>query len=185
MSCIWYISGTYTDDGQSISMEIFIFSVYCFDYLMCVIAAQRKFDYIFSAVGLADLISMTPIIAIDPPLSPANTIPWPPSWIGFFRFFRLFNIFQLIRSRNTFSSSTNQNEKASIILDLSEVSYQIGKLCVNILVFILVASGIVHSVSVFEIDAFFSPFRRSLTWFDSFYFTVVTVTTVGEIKIKT
>lgn len=182
ISCVWYISGTYSDEGQSVSLEIFIFSVFCFDYIMCITAAQRKVDYICSPIGFADLISMVPIIAIYYPLDPVDAIPWPPSWLGFCRFFRVLNMFQLIRSRNAFSAKTHQNEEASIILDLSEVSYQIGKLFINILVFILVSTGIVYSVSSFEDEAFRHPFVGRLTWFDTFYFTVVTATTVGEIQ---
>ena len=180
LSCAWYIIGTYTTHGQSDAIEIFFFSVFFFDYSMSIIAIQRKFDYVFSAIGFFDLMSMVPIIALSPSLDPKNTLSSSASWIGFVRFLRILNIFHLIRRRNSFTS-TGERKVASIVLDLSEFTYQIGILCVNLLVFILVSAGVVFSVTLFEADAFYTPFDEPMTWFDSFYFAVVTATTVGRV----
>ena len=184
ISCIWYVIGTYSSEDQSIAIEIFFFSVFAFDYTICIVAAQRKFDYMLSAMGLADLISMVPILSIIPVIDPTNgQLPWPASWLGFLRFLRILNIFHLFRLRNAFTQ-TSQNNTTSIAINLSEVSYQIGRLVVSILVFILVATGVVFSVAVFEMDAFLKPFEGPMSWFDSLYFTVVTVTTVGTKDVR-
>ena len=180
LSCAWYIAGTYTTFGQSNAVEIFFFGVFFFDYSMSVTAMQRKFDYIFSAIGFYDLMSMVPIFSLISSLDPKNMLPSSASWLGYVRFLRILNIFHLIRRRNSFRP-TDRHKAASIAVDLSEVTYQIGILFVNILVFVLVSAGVIFSLTLFEDDAFNVPFEGAMTWFDSFYFTVVTATTVGMI----
>ena len=179
LSCTWYIVGTYTKYGQSNAIEIFFFCVFFFDYSMSVTAMQRKFDYIFSAIGFYDLMSMVPILSLTSSLDPKNMLPSSASWLGYLRFLRILNIFHLVRRRNSFQP-TDPLKAASIAVDLSEVTYQIGILFVNILVFVLVSAGVIFSLTLFEEDAFSVPFDGAMTWFDSFYFTVVTATTVGK-----
>lgn len=63
LSCIIYIEQTYTE-VENVEIEIFFFSTFLFDYVMCVAEANRKSDYIFSPMGIADLLSMIPLVGI-------------------------------------------------------------------------------------------------------------------------
>jgi hypothetical protein len=63
LSCIIYIEQTYTD-VENVEIEIFFFTTFLFDYVMCVAEANRKRDYIFSPMGIADLLSMIPLVGI-------------------------------------------------------------------------------------------------------------------------
>ena len=63
LSCIYYIVETYTHDENK-DIEIFFFSVFLFDYAMCVTEASRKLDYILSPMGLADFASMIPLVGV-------------------------------------------------------------------------------------------------------------------------
>ena len=63
LSCIYYIVETYTHEEDA-EIEIFFFSVFLFDYIMCVTEASNKMDYIFSPMGLADFSSMIPLVGI-------------------------------------------------------------------------------------------------------------------------
>ena len=110
--------------------------------------------------------------------SPQNVQRWPASWIGFLRFSRLLKIFHVLRLRQALQSSAQPHD-AAVALNLSEVSYHIARLVVSIIVFLLVAAGTVYAVTLFQTDAFMTPFGHVVTWFDCFYFTIMTVSTVG------
>jgi hypothetical protein len=63
LSCIIYIEQTYTE-VENVEIEIFFFTTFLFDYVMCVAEANRKIDYISSPMGIADLLSMIPLVGI-------------------------------------------------------------------------------------------------------------------------
>ena len=96
LSCIYYIIETYTHD-ENMDIEIFFFTTFLFDYIMCVAEAGNKFDYISSPMGLADFSSMIPLVGIFLTDSKDNIQRWPASWIGFLRFSRLLKIFHVLR----------------------------------------------------------------------------------------
>jgi hypothetical protein len=164
-------------------MDIFFFTVFLFDYIMCISAAHRKLAYIFSPMGLADLASMIPLVGIFVPESATQGLEqWPASWIGFLRFFRLFKIFQLIRLREALTPSSQPHDAAHAI-NLTEVTYQIAKLIISIVVFLLVAAGSIFAVQSFNANAFHHSMADGpMTWMECFYFTVVSVTTVGTLR---
>ena len=177
VSCVWYISGAYSIVNQSTMLDSVFFSVFLLDYILCIIAADKKYDYCVSSVGLANLVSMVPLFGILIPAPLMHTEIWPSGWMGFLGFFRMMNIFQLSRSSST---QTPQRQKTDKRMALSKVNYRIGRLCVSILVFILVSAGVIFSVTLFEEQSFRMSSGENMTWFDCLYFTVVTVTTVGD-----
>ena len=75
--------------------------------------------------------------------------------------------------------SSAQPHDASVAINVSEVSYHIARLVVSIIVFLLVATGTIYAVTLFQNDAFFTPSGNVATWFDCLYFTIMTVSTVG------
>lgn len=177
VSCIWYISGAYSAVNQSTMLDSVFFSVFLLDYILCIIAVDKKYDYCVSSVGLANLVSMIPLFGILIPAPLLHTEIWPSGWMGFLRFFRMMNVFQLTRSS---SNQTLHCQKKNMRIALSKVNYRIGRLCVSILVLILVSAGVVFSVTLFEEKSFRMSSGEDMTWFDCLYFTVVTVTTVGD-----
>ena len=63
LSCIIYIVETYTHE-ENLDLEVFFFSVFLFDYIMCITEASNKLDYVVSPMGLADFGSMIPLVGI-------------------------------------------------------------------------------------------------------------------------
>ena len=62
------------------------------------------------------------------------------------------------------------------IFELNAVSYQITRLIVSLAMFFLLATGIILSVSFTDPKAFSNPGNGVLTWFEAFYFVIVTGT---------
>ena len=63
LSCIIYVYQTYTHQ-ESVELEIFFFTTFLFDYIMCYIEANRKLEYVLSPMGLADLASLAPFLGV-------------------------------------------------------------------------------------------------------------------------
>ena len=63
LSCIIYIAETYTHQ-ENPRIEVFFFTAFLFDYVMCYAQAQIKIDYVTSYMGIADLLSLLPLMSI-------------------------------------------------------------------------------------------------------------------------
>jgi hypothetical protein len=178
-SCVYYVMASFSDNlGEFWQLDILFFTVFLYDYIMCISAAHRKTDYIFSFVGISDLLSMLPLLGIFYPVAPGVLPSWPESWIGFLRFFRLSFLFQ-IAELNIWVKH-GQIHDSAVAFQMSEITYQTSKLLLSIMVFLLVSTGSVFALLEHDANAFYHSFPRPMNWFDSLYFIVVTVTTVGK-----
>jgi hypothetical protein len=70
---------------------------------------------------------------------------------------------------------TSQNSES--YFQLSEIYYQVIRLFISIAVFITIATGAIYGLDQSTEQ---DNFSKELTWFDSFYFVIVTITTVGK-----
>jgi voltage-gated potassium channel len=172
-SCAFYIVMASVPTYQSYSdvtataFAVLFFVVFLIDYVLSIIAADRKVDYILSPTGLADLASLLPVISI--PFSELHHSPLE-SWIGFMRFFRLLKVFHLLRY-----NQLNEEKMVDSSFELSEITFLTARLVISIVVFILISAGVVFYV--YEIDP--NSFSDQMTWFDCLYFVVVVIATVG------
>ena len=147
LSCVFYLLEVNGFNGfqQILALDISFFIVFLVDYILCIAASNRKVDYIFSFIGLADLASLLPIIGTW--VAEFSVIPWPPSWLGFFRFFRLLQIFQLFRLRDALAPESIQPQDAALHLSVSEIHYQIARLIITIFVFVFIGTGVIYAVA--------------------------------------
>lgn len=176
-SCIIYVIGAYIEIFQASSsfalsdLELVFSSVFLIDYIMCIVAVQNKLLYLLSYTGILDLLSVLPLIpAILSISSIVNgfTI----TWLGFISFVRLLKVLQLFRIRSTRKVVYNPLYPVNKI---SDVSYRIWSLIINMTIFLFLSAGVIYLISSYDT----SSFTESLSWFDSLYFVIVSVTTVG------
>ena len=144
LSCVFYLLEV-NGFEQILALEVFFFTVFLVDYILCIAASNRKVDYIFSFIGLADLASLLPILGTW--IADYSAVRWPPSWLGFFRFFRLLQVFQLFRLRDALAPEAIQPQDAALTLSVSEIHYQIARLIITIFVFIFIGTGVIYAVA--------------------------------------
>ncbi|MCL1463582.1 ion transporter [Argonema galeatum] len=128
-----------------------ILLIFAFEYLLRFWCAENKLKYLFSLYSAIDLIAILPFFA---------------GWldISFIRLFRLFRILRLFRFIETQKLPGNLSSKDSVILT---------KIIFTIFAIIFVYSGLIYQV---EHPVNTESFN---TFLDAFYFSVVTMTTVG------
>jgi voltage-gated potassium channel len=176
LSCVTYVVEVSGGMDVYLGLDVFYFSVFAMDYMFCVAHAPRVRDYVLSWAGFADLASMTPAIGDfvgAGERGPALLYPW----LGFLRFFRLLQVYHLVRLRDALAPTLAPHE-AAFSLSVSEVNFQAARLAITIVVFFFLATGVIFAVSSNDSTAFSYP-NQPLTFLDSLFFTVVSVTTVG------
>ena len=136
--------------------------------------AYDKTHFITSYLGIADIASLVPIIGIVSNVTNVtsnDTYIVYTLWIGFLYVFRLESVFNFIQDK-TENSSPN------------DISYQTWRLVLSIIMFVMIATGIVFAINLDDHSSFESPVHTiPLTWFSSFYFVMVTTTTLGYVFI--
>lgn len=75
--------------------------MFLLDYVMSLLVPKHKIDYILSYIGLADLISLIPIIGVILTLAGVSVGGYFSIWIQFLYVFRLVNIFQVVQVRRS------------------------------------------------------------------------------------
>jgi hypothetical protein len=131
---MYYISGTYLDTFNATQMEaylasyafveIFFFIVFGFDYLITAIASTNLWKYVFSFMGIADFISLIPIVSVIvyyPKAYHKEIVLL--SFLGFLRFFRLLKLFKLISFREVLWGSLHPYN-SSIAVSLTETWFK-------------------------------------------------------------
>lgn len=179
LSCIFYVVLTFFHSiAQAYgilfsSIEIVISSFFILDYVMCIITSHSKQEYIFSFYGLTDVVSFMPIIPSALFISgDIKDISF--TWIGFLVYLRLFKIVQLRTVRYIYYGRSLSLEDAFFTSN-SDVVYQVWRLIIGIIVLVFISTSTVYYISYLYPDSF----SEELTWFDAFYFVVVSVATVG------
>lgn len=148
---------------------------------MCIFAAYDKIYFMTSFLGLADFASLIPVVGIlfQPTSIDSDNFINFSIWVGFLYIFRLESIFNFIQLRRSLIYQYNEVIMNSSQQSLNEISYQIGRLIVSITMFVMIASGVVLAVSISNSGFYTAIHSDPLTWFDSVYFVIVTITTLG------
>lgn len=157
-------------------VEIFYFIVFACDYAITVLAAPNVISYIFSFIGLSDFASMIPIISLIvyyPDIQLAEYSVY--AFLGFLRFFRLLKLFKLLLYREVLWSSLHPYN-SSVTIYVTETAFKISMSVISVLVFIFTATGFVSLLSFYAKNSFSEDL---IFWFDSLYFVMVTITTLG------
>lgn len=137
------------------ALEILSVAVFTAEYVLRVVVAERKLAYIFSFLGIIDLLAILPFY-LAPELDLRS--------VRALRFLRLFRAFKMVR----YSRAIQRFHRAFLIAKEEIVLF----LCVAALVLYFSAVGIYYFEHEAQPDAFASVFH-SLWW------SVATLTTVG------
>jgi len=156
VACVSAVADTYQlSPGWTralIRIERIITILFIIEYVLRLWVAERPFRHIFSLYSLIDLV------AIIPGLMPGRQ-----THFQILRIFRVVRIFRLIRFLETdeFFFGT-----------ITRLHLYVMRVCFTIMSIPFVSAGLIFSVEQYE----GSPFK---TFFDAFYYSVVTLTTVG------
>lgn len=171
-SIVVYIADTYEhfDEVESECFEIIFFLVFGIDYIFSVVAAPKKMEYIFSFIGLADLMSILPVIDLFLPNrnNVSNTTKY---FVGMLRMFRLVNIYQIFRLTKSVGEC-NQPSDLAAAFQLSELSVQVVFLVTSILAFLFFGTGIVYAIANTETNSFDTLNTKEMDWFTCLYFVI-------------
>ena len=145
--------------------------------------AYDKTHFITSYLGIADIASLVPIIGIVSNVTNVtsnDTYIVYTLWIGFLYVFRLESVFNFIQYKWPIITKEDKTENSSP----NDISYQTWRLVLSIIMFVMIATGIVFAINLDDHSSFESPVHTiPLTWFSSLYFVMVTTTTLGYVFI--
>jgi voltage-gated potassium channel len=132
-------------------LDTTILIVFICEYLLRLVLAKNKLKYIFSFYSIIDLIAILPsfIGAVDV------------RFIRLFRWFRILRLLRFIDKKILFSSISNED---TVIF---------ARILFTLFAIIFIFSGLIYQVE-HPVNA-----KTFATFLDAFYFSVVTMTTVG------
>jgi voltage-gated potassium channel len=175
-SCVFYIVTTSAqfnygfeiNYGAYVFFSVFFFVVFLIDYILSIIAADPKIDYLVSPIGLADLAALLPVLSLFAATN--NFAGSYESWLGFLRFFRLLKVLHLFRY-----SQLHDDDTIDTGFRPSEIAFLCARLVISIAVFVFISTGVVLYMSYLEPLSF----TQELSWVGALYFMVVTISSVG------
>eukprot|EP00753_Platysulcus_tardus_P004449 PLAT12539.55.p1 GENE.PLAT12539.55~~PLAT12539.55.p1 ORF type:complete len:1323 (-),score=660.58 PLAT12539.55:56-3820(-) len=160
--CVAYVIDTYNNEdtlqtGVS-AFEVTLTSYFALDFLLRVYIAEHLRDYLLSSEGIIDLLTSLPLVFGLATLR----------GLAFFRFARVLRALRIVRVHRLLPYFD------------SEISQQLWKMFFTIISIVFVSTCLVHLVeNTFREDSF-----EQLEMHDSFYFVVVTMSTVGYGDIR-
>mmetsp|Transcript_16259 Transcript_16259/g.26821 ORF Transcript_16259/g.26821 Transcript_16259/m.26821 type:complete len:1041 (-) Transcript_16259:265-3387(-) len=160
-SCVLYVYDSYQEGWPGDrELQIVLSTFFLIEYLMRVYVAEIRTEYIFSFMGLADLLSVLPVLSLA--FSRKHSA----------SFLRIFVIF---RSARFFSSAR------MLTYGLTDVKRQLLSTVAAIFVLVFCAAGILHFIeqSSPEEQVHDAAGGKALQFHEAFYFIVVTLSTVG------
>ncbi|CAN0146216.1 unnamed protein product, partial [Ectocarpus sp. 4 AP-2014] len=162
-SCLFYILATYVHDRAWVRhIETGFGIVFLVDYSLTVAAAPMPLTYALGKGGLIDLVSCLPAFG--------SFLPWMASF-SFVRYLRVGKAIRVMRNHKLLSS----------IFSNDDVTIKATLLIVKVIGVVMMTSAILYGVERGPTDgegtgAFNEP---GWQWHDAFYFTIVTLSTVG------
>jgi len=166
VACAVYIASTYLvvgDDPLPISLviiEVILTFFFLLDYVLHLYLSQSKCRFIFSCHSMVDVLAIAPSI----------TLFLPAAKIGFVRLLRGVRVVRVLRVNRIFAVSKDHT---------TEVQQQMVVLSITMIAFLLICSGLLFVVNDISPDNTFSTKDDQFTFFDAFYFTVISISTVG------
>ncbi|CAM9604592.1 unnamed protein product [Pylaiella littoralis] len=162
-SCLFYILATYLGDFLWVrNTETAYGTLFLVDYILTLIASPVPMTYFLSKGGLTDLVSTLPAFG--------SFQPWMAS-LAFVRYLRVGKAIRVIRNHQLLTS----------IFSNDDVSIKATLLIVKVVGVVMMTSAILYGVergldNDDPTGAFNEP---GWQWHDAFYFTIVTLSTVG------
>jgi len=175
LSVVLYIMSTYDVEYKYLEYAItFVFSI---EYLLRVYAVRNRVKFIFSLFGIVDLISIVPTYLALFFGSAEQTF----LYIRAIRSIRAFRFFRYLRkdSKPTDFMGPEQQwlETKICCFTFSLLHVQMAKSCVTMILILFVFSGIFFGLEGPDSDFVDEPTIE--TFFETFYFMIVSVSTVG------
>lgn len=153
LACIIDIFSTYSFSPQVIKIlfliELVIVIFFTVEYILRIWVSEKRLDYLLSFYGIIDLLSIIPVIAHGS---------------GFLRVLRLFRVFRFLRFLKT---------EKFFFGTVSIINLQTIRIFFTIFTILFLSAGFIHYI---EHRAEYSEIH---TFGDAFYFSVITLTTVG------
>lgn len=162
-----YVLETYLDESKSqvtayVVLEVLFASIFLVDYVATIVAADNRLSYVFSFVGMADLLSILPVLSIW--LEQSKNF-------GFTRFLRVFKAVRVLRLNNIVSEQQLAKGNSA----QAKVTRRAISLALSLFGIIFVCSGAVHTLQFLEDGAATEgnpAFDHHMDFHDAFYFGV-------------
>ncbi|OWZ08324.1 hypothetical protein PHMEG_00019148 [Phytophthora megakarya] len=150
-----YDKDIYYSDSRT-AVEMVATTFFIFDFGLHIFVASDPWKYVFSALGMIDLVTIVPslIVFIDPGRRS--------NLMFVFRVLRIFRILRVLRLAHYIQFKKHGFE------------YELGVFILSTIAVILCAAGIFQALESDEYDE-----DRKLQFHDSLYFVLVTVSTIG------
>lgn len=160
MICAFFIIETYpiSDAARKVlwNLEILTVIVFVIEYIVRLYGSRNRLKHIINIYSIIDLLAILPTLMLF--IFPVN--------MGFIRLIRVFRVFRIFRFLR-FTVDTD-----FFFGNITMSLLKIFRLILTILIIFFVSSGLFWYVE--------SPVNKSISTFgDTFYFAVVTLTTVG------
>lgn len=140
-------------------IEVVTITIFTIEYLVRLYASKNRLRYFIEIYSIIDLIAILPTFMLLA-LSSSYGALGPVSFIRIFKVFRIFRFFRFTADADFFFGSLTPNV------------LRVVRLFLTILIIFFVSSGLIWQIE--------GPVNSSIKTFgDTFYFTVVTLTTVG------
>jgi len=173
-SCALFIASTYVmaddEDDEELPQWLYLAEVilvlnFTLDYLLHLyLAKDNRCEYLVSGQSLVDLLAILPVISLIVPAAK----------IGFLRLLRGIRVLRILRANRLFSGEVDPS---------TALRRQFMVLGFTMLAFMFIGAGIVYTIDdLYDGDGFNRPAAYDVThlsFFDSFYFVIITITTVG------
>lgn len=161
--CALFVIDTYPVSQATMKLlwhiEVVTVVLFIIEYTARLYGSRNRFKYVFNIYAMIDLNAILPTVAL-------LLLPALPQYIGIIKLFRIFRIFRIFRFLRFTADPYFFFGNISLSL------LKVVRLVMTILIIFFIAAGFFWYVE--------SPYNTKINTFgDAFYFTVVTLTTVG------
>lgn len=170
IACLLYVWSTYepTLEVTFLYAESGICLFFLFEYILRFYVTRNRILYMISWLSIIDILTITPVI-VDIVLHISSTAQGSISVLRLVRILRVLRIVRMLRIHRMFTYFT------------TEVMRETARFILNMLSITFITAACIHA---FENSVRERLYVEDLTFHDSYYFTIVTVSTVGFGDIK-